>query len=44
MKIASDESLQLINVPEGRDLDATEAVTFYAAPDYETRDVTIMVT
>jgi uncharacterized membrane protein len=44
VKIASDESLQLINVPEGRDLDATEAVTFYAAPDHETRDVTITVT
>jgi hypothetical protein len=43
-KIESDESLQLINLPEGRDLDATEAVTFYAAPDYETRDITITVT
>ena len=41
VKIESDESLVLFDVPEGRDLDATEAVIFYALPDFGTREMTI---
>ncbi len=44
VKIDSDESLDLIDVPEDRDLDTTEAVSFYAAPSLATRDMTITVT
>jgi hypothetical protein len=44
VKIESDESLVLFDVPEGRDLDATEAVIFYALPDLGTRDMTITAT
>ncbi len=44
VKIESDPTLSLINVPEDADIDATEAVTFVAAPSMGTRDKTITVT
>jgi hypothetical protein len=44
VKIDSHETLPLINVPEDRDLDATEAVDFFASVSLGTRDRTITVT
>ncbi len=44
VKVANDESLSLIDVPPGPDLEPGEGLSFHAAPDFETRDMTITVT
>jgi hypothetical protein len=44
VNLASDETLELVNVPTGTNLGPDEGMTFMAAPDMGTRDRTITVT